>query len=65
MTRQKIGPSSTKHQEKAEKFILAELIAATNSFSLQNYAVPSIIHRDIESLNIQVFFLILVGHQEY
>ncbi|WJX32447.1 non-specific serine/threonine protein kinase [Trifolium repens] len=36
MRRQRSGPSSTKHQERAEEFSLSELIAATNHFSLQN-----------------------------
>lgn len=36
MRRQRSGPSSTKHQERAEEFSLSELMAATNNFSFQN-----------------------------
>lgn len=36
MRRQRSGTSSTKHPERAEEFTLAELVAATNNFSLEN-----------------------------
>ncbi|CAK8566480.1 unnamed protein product [Lathyrus sativus] len=36
MRRQRSGPSTTKHQERAEEFTLSELIAATDGFSFQN-----------------------------
>ncbi|KAJ1380747.1 Serine/threonine-protein kinase, active site [Sesbania bispinosa] len=36
MRRQRSGTSSTKHPERAEEFTLAELITATNNFSLEN-----------------------------
>ncbi|XP_027332791.1 putative serine/threonine-protein kinase-like protein CCR3 [Abrus precatorius] len=36
MRRQRSGTSSTKHPDRAEEFTLAELVAATNNFSLEN-----------------------------
>ncbi|XP_061351752.1 putative serine/threonine-protein kinase-like protein CCR3 [Gastrolobium bilobum] len=36
MRRQRSGTSSTKHPDMAEEFTLAELVAATNNFSLEN-----------------------------
>ena len=36
MRRQRSGTSSTKHPDRAEEFNLAELVAATNNFSLEN-----------------------------
>ncbi|KAL9316249.1 hypothetical protein ACSQ67_017250 [Phaseolus vulgaris] len=36
MRRQRSGTSSTKHPERAEEFTLAELVAATDNFSLEN-----------------------------
>ncbi|KAK7300526.1 hypothetical protein RJT34_11372 [Clitoria ternatea] len=36
MRRQRSGTSSTKHPDRAEEFSLAELVAATNNFSLEN-----------------------------
>ncbi|KAG5053053.1 hypothetical protein AAZX31_02G241200 [Glycine max] len=36
MRRQRSGTSSTKHPERAEEFTLAELVAATNNFALEN-----------------------------
>nr|BAO45865.1 serine/threonine-protein kinase [Acacia mangium] len=36
MKRQRSGTSSTKHPDMAEEFTLAELVAATNNFSLEN-----------------------------
>ncbi|XP_020223587.1 putative serine/threonine-protein kinase-like protein CCR3 [Cajanus cajan] len=36
MRRQRSGTSSTKHTDRAEEFTLAELVAATNNFSLEN-----------------------------
>lgn len=36
MRRQRSGTSSTKHPDRAEEFTLAELVSATNNFSLEN-----------------------------
>ncbi|KAK7320599.1 hypothetical protein VNO77_30222 [Canavalia gladiata] len=36
MRRQRSGTSSTKHPDRAEEFTLAELVAATDNFSLEN-----------------------------
>ena len=36
MRRQRSGTSSAKHPDRAEEFTLAELVAATNNFSLEN-----------------------------
>nr|KYP35942.1 Putative serine/threonine-protein kinase-like protein CCR3 [Cajanus cajan] len=36
MRRQRSGTSSTKHADRAEEFTLAELVAATDNFSLEN-----------------------------
>ncbi|KAI4306832.1 hypothetical protein L6164_030077 [Bauhinia variegata] len=36
MRRQRSGTSSTKHPDRAEEFTFAELVAATNNFSLEN-----------------------------
>lgn len=36
MRRQRSGPSSTKHPERAEEFTLSELVAATNNYSHEN-----------------------------
>ncbi|KAI4306463.1 hypothetical protein L6164_029738 [Bauhinia variegata] len=36
MRRQRSGPSSTKHPDRAEEFTLAELVTVTNNFSMEN-----------------------------